>query len=96
MAVAFSRTSSGVISGKSFLYQYLEPTAVDQTRIIAAGAFEYDDPERSSKIAGLLSKAMQRVADFHHYLNRQLHGAATPPVATSETVGISRAEATGQ
>ncbi|MGI9622039.1 MAG: aromatic ring-hydroxylating oxygenase subunit alpha [Acidimicrobiales bacterium] len=119
----------GVISGKTLLYQYVEPLAVDRTRTIAAGAFEQEDPERSSKISGLLKKATQRVSeslipdflpedkwicergqiaasgdfepgsivamehvitDFHHYLNRQMHGAVTPPVATSETVGVPR------
>ena len=124
----------GVISRRSLLYQYVEPIAVDQTRNVAGGAFEYEDPDRSSKISGLLKKATQRVSeslvpdflpedkwicergqhaasgdfepgtlvpmeqvivDFHHYLNRQLHGASTPEVETSETVGIARSSGDG-
>lgn len=30
------------------------------------------------------------ITDFHHYLNRQLHGVTPPPVATSATVGIAK------
>ncbi len=30
------------------------------------------------------------ISDFHHYLNRQLRGAAVPPVRTSAEVGIAR------
>lgn len=119
----------GVITRNSFLYQYVEPLAPDRTRNIAGGAFEHEDPERSSKIGGFLTKATQRlseslgpdflpedkwicergqlaasgdfepgqlvpmeqvIVDFHHFLNRQLHGAPAPPPATSATVGIPR------
>ncbi len=112
----------GVISGKSLLYQFVEPIAVDRTRTISGGAFDYEDPARASKISGLLSKATARVSeslmpdflpedkwicergqlaasgdfapgqlvsmeqvivDFHHYLNRQLHNAETPPAKTA-------------
>lgn len=53
----------GVISGKSFLYQYVEPIAVGRSRTIAGGAFEYSDPEQSSTISGLLKKATQRATE---------------------------------
>ncbi len=39
---------------------------------------------------GALVPMEQVVSDFHHYLNRQLHGADTPPVRTSAEVGIAR------
>ena len=39
---------------------------------------------------GVLVPMEQVVADFHHYLNRQLHGAPTPPVRTSAEVGLTR------
>ena len=39
---------------------------------------------------GVLVPMEQVVVDFHHYLNRQLHGADTPPVRTSAEVGIAR------
>lgn len=119
----------GVISGASFLYQYVEAISTGRTRTTSGGAFEYTDPEQSSKIGGLLKKASQRVSeslipdflpedkwicergqmaasgdftpgpiipvehvitDFHHYLNRQLHGVDPPPVATADTVGVGR------
>lgn len=53
----------GVVSRNSFLYQFVEPISVGRTRTIAGGAFAEDDPERSSKISGLLKKATQRVSD---------------------------------
>ncbi|MEM9653851.1 MAG: aromatic ring-hydroxylating dioxygenase subunit alpha [Actinomycetota bacterium] len=124
----------GLISAGSLLYQYVEPTAIDRTRVIAGGAYTYNDPERSSGLTGLVTKAVSRAAgslvpdflpedrwicergqqaasgdfepgrilameqvivDFHHYLNRQLHGVAAPPVATAETVGIARPRTEG-
>ena len=39
---------------------------------------------------GVLVKMEQVVSDFHHFLNRQLHGASVPPVRTSAEVGIAR------
>jgi len=39
---------------------------------------------------GALVPMEQVVVDFHHYLNRQLHGVVGPPVATSESVGIAK------
>lgn len=53
----------GVISGKSLLYQYVEPISAGRTRTISGGAFEYTDPEQSSKIGALLKKATQRVSE---------------------------------
>ncbi|MEM8747184.1 MAG: aromatic ring-hydroxylating dioxygenase subunit alpha [Actinomycetota bacterium] len=121
----------GVISGDSFLYQFVEPLAVDRTRTTSGGAFRQRDPEKASRLAGLLTKASSRlseslvpdflpedkwicergqlaasgeyepgplvpmeqvVVDFHHYLDRQLNGAAAPPVTTSADVGIARRE----
>jgi len=41
---------------------------------------------------GQISPVEQVIVDFHHYLNRQLHGAATPPPRTSESVGIAKTE----
>lgn len=40
---------------------------------------------------GVLVPMEQVISDFHHYLNRQLHGASTPPVRTSAEVGVPRA-----
>ena len=39
---------------------------------------------------GVLVAMEQVVVDFHHYLNRQLHGAPIPPVRTSAEVGVAR------
>ncbi len=39
---------------------------------------------------GVLVPMEQVISDFHHYLNRQLHGADVPPVRTSADVGIPR------
>ena len=39
---------------------------------------------------GVLVPMEQVVVDFHHYLNRQLHGASIPPVRTSADVGVAR------
>lgn len=38
---------------------------------------------------GVLVPMEQVIADFHHYLNRQLHGAPIPPVRTSAEVGVA-------
>ena len=119
----------GAITSGSFLYQYVEPIAVDRTRVVAGGAFEFEDPGQPSGIRGMLQQATMRLSDslipdflpedkwicergqasasgdfepgqlipmeqviidFHHYLNRQLHGVEAPPVATSDEVGIPR------
>ncbi|MEM9563300.1 MAG: aromatic ring-hydroxylating dioxygenase subunit alpha [Actinomycetota bacterium] len=53
----------GVISSGSLLYQYVEPIAVDRTRTIAGGAFRTQDPERSSQLKGLLTKATGRLSE---------------------------------
>ena len=42
---------------------------------------------------GVLVPMEQVISDFHHYLNRQLHGAEVPPVRTSSEVGIAKAPA---
>ncbi|MGI9623451.1 MAG: aromatic ring-hydroxylating oxygenase subunit alpha [Acidimicrobiales bacterium] len=39
---------------------------------------------------GVIIPMEQVIVDFHHYLNRQLHGAEVPPARTSEEVGIPR------
>ncbi|MEM9463845.1 MAG: aromatic ring-hydroxylating dioxygenase subunit alpha [Actinomycetota bacterium] len=39
---------------------------------------------------GPLVPMEQVVGDFHHFLNRHLHGAPVPPVRTSAEVGIAR------
>ena len=42
---------------------------------------------------GVLVPMEQVVSDFHHFLARQLHGAAVPPARTSAEVGIARGTA---
>ncbi|MGI9596271.1 MAG: aromatic ring-hydroxylating oxygenase subunit alpha [Acidimicrobiales bacterium] len=39
---------------------------------------------------GVLVPMEQVISDFHHYLNRQLHGADVPPVRTSDDVGVAK------
>ncbi|MGI9610073.1 MAG: hypothetical protein ACR2NL_07240, partial [Acidimicrobiia bacterium] len=52
--------------------------------------------ERGQKAAtgeftpGQLVPMEQVVIDFHHFLNRQLHGGEVPPVQTSHSVGIAK------
>ncbi len=40
---------------------------------------------------GVLVPMEQVISDFHHYLNRQLHGAPTPAARTAAVVGLPRA-----
>ncbi len=40
---------------------------------------------------GVIVAMEQVIVDFHHYLNRQLHGATTPAARTSHEVGIAKA-----
>ena len=41
-------------------------------------------------VPGVLVPMEQVLVDFHHYLNRQLHGAEVPGVRTSAQVGIAK------
>ncbi len=57
----------------------------ERGQLAASGDFE----------PGQLVPMEQVIIDFHHYLNRQLHDAEVPPVATSATVGSSRPDKGG-
>ena len=53
----------GVFSGGSFLYQWVEPLAVDRTRIIVGGAYTSTDPESSSAVSAMFKKAANKAIE---------------------------------
>ena len=53
----------GVISGRSFVYQVVEPVTASRSRIVAGGAFESKDPAKVGTLAGFLSMATSRLSE---------------------------------
>ena len=85
----------------------LEPVDVNKIVNAIARAAEWGVPdflpedkaicERGQRAAtgdykpGVIVAMEQVIVDFHHYLNRQLHGATTPAARTSHEAGIAQA-----
>ena len=118
----------GVLTNDSLLWEAVQPTVFDRTRIVTGGAYRHPTPEDSKGLSkltsvttaaagamlpdflsededicergqraaagdytpGVLVPMEQVISDFHHYLNRQLHGADVPPVRTVPEVGLPR------
>ncbi len=95
---AYSSPSPGELSGLSRWTSKATSKAIQMT-IPDFLPEDKDICERGQRAAdgdytpGVLVPMEQVISDFHHYLNRQLHGAEVPAVRTSAEVGITKAPA---